>query len=287
MADFKFLKDKWGRWVVSAPKRAKRPNEAKGDEPLCPFCPGNESNEEEVYRVGGADSDWKVWVVKNKYPFAEVHEIVVHSPDHHKNFDELPLPQNELILQTFRKRFNEYKGKGQVYIFHNKGDKSGESLTHPHSQIAVIPKRVKLEIPPLDRSDNTGLFDAGLFDIFCPKTSRWPDEVWIAPKKKGALFGEITDEEIRVFAKLLYRLIQIMDIRHGHEFSFNFYIYPLKDWYLRLIPREKILGAFELGTGIVINTQDPSETFRFINDHFNEPNIEKIRENRAEYHRKA
>ena len=287
MADFKFLKDKWGRWVVSAPKRAKRPNEAKGDEPLCPFCPGNESNEEEVYRVGGADSDWKVWVVKNKYPFAEVHEIVVRSPDHHKNFDELPLPQNELILQTFRKRFNEYKGKGQVYIFHNKGDKSGESLTHPHSQIAVIPKRVKLEIPPLDRSDNTGLFEAGQFVLFCPKTSRWPDEVWIAPKKKGALFGEITDEEIRVFAKLLYRLVQIMDIRHGHEFSFNFYIYPSKDWYLRLIPREKILGAFELGTGIVINTQDPSETFRFINDHFNEPDIEKIRENRAEYHRKA
>ena len=78
-----------------------------------------------------------------------------------------------------------------------------------------------------------------------------------------------------------------MDIRHGHEFSFNFYIYPGKEWYLRLIPREKILGGFELGTGVIVNTQDPAETFNFIKEHFNEPDVEKIRENRAEYHRKA
>ena len=125
------------------------------------------------------------------------------------------------------------------------------------------------------------------FYIFCPHTSEWPDEVWVAPKRRGKLFGEITDVEIQDLAHVLIRLIQIFTLRHGNEFSFNFYIYPSKDWYLRLIPREKILGAFELGTGIVINTQDPSETFRFINDHFNEPDIEKIRENRAEYHRKA
>ena len=47
-------------------------------------------------------------------------------------------------------------------------------------------------------------FDAGAFDIFCPKTSRWPDEVWICPKNKGKFFGQITDEEIKVFVgKLL------------------------------------------------------------------------------------
>ena len=287
MADFKFLKDSLGKWVISAPKRAVRPNEAKGDDPVCPFCPKLHGEEKELYRVGGEGIGWKVLVVENKYPFSEAHEIIIHSPDHHKNFDELPLPQNELILQTFRKRYNDHKDKGQVYIFHNKGEKSGESLTHPHSQLAVIPKRVKLDIPSLDRSDNTGVFDAGLFDIFCPKTSRWPDEIWVCPKNKGKVFGEITPEEIKVFAKVLYRLIQVMDIRHGHEFSFNFYIYPGKDWYLRLIPREKILGGFELGTGVIVNTQDPAETFNFIKEHFNEPDVEKIRENRAEYHRKA
>lgn len=284
MTDFKFLKDKSGKWVISAPKRARRPNETKGDEPECPFCPGNEANEEVLYK---ADEPWKVLVIENKYPFSDAHEIIIHSPDHHKNFDELPLSQTELVIKTYRQRYNDLKSRGQVYIFQNHGDKSGESLTHPHSQLVVIPKRVKLEIPILDRMDNTGVLDAGLFDIFCPKTSRWPDEVWIAPKKKGTIFGEITDDEIKIFSKLLYRLIQIMDIRHGHEFSFNSYIFPGIDWYLRLIPREKILGGFELGTGVIINTQDPSETFNFLENHFNDPDLDRIRENRADYHRKA
>ena len=287
MSDFQFLKDKSGKWLISAPKRSARPNEANGDEPFCPFCPKTVDKETELYRTGGSGLSWKILVVTNKYPFAPIHEIIIHSQDHHKNFDELPLDQTEAIINTYRKRYNLHKSKGQVYIFHNKGEKSGESLVHPHTQLAVIAKKVKLDIPEMDRKDNTGVFDAGFFDIFCPKTSRWPDEVWVAPKNGGTHFGDITDDEVHTFAKLIYRLVQIMDIRHGHEFSFNFYIYPGKDWYLRLIPREKILGAFELGTSVIINTQDPKETFRFIEEHFNNPIVERIQENRAEYYRKT
>lgn len=82
-------------------------------------------------------------------------------------------------------------------------------------------------------------------------------------------------------------MIQIFDLRHGHEFPFNFYIYPGNDWYLRLIPRVKTLGGFELGTNVFINTQDPKETMAFIKEHFESPNVEKIKgEHQAEY-RKA
>ena len=31
-------------------------------------------------------------------------------------------------------------------------------------------------------------------------------------------------------------------------FAYNFYIHPLKDWYLRIIPRFIHRGGFELGT---------------------------------------
>ena len=115
------------------------------------------------------------------------------------------------------------------------------------------------------------------FYLFCPKTSEWPDEVWVAPKKRGNLFGQITDVEISDLAQTLSRLIQILDLRHGHEFSFNFYIYPGNDWYLRLIPRIKILGGFEIGTGIFVNTQDSKETMAFIKEHLQTPDIEKIK----------
>jgi UDPglucose--hexose-1-phosphate uridylyltransferase len=224
-------------------------------------------------------------VIPNKFPFAPIHEIVIHSPDHHKSFDELPITQSELILQTYRQRFQVHQGKGQVYIFHNHGEASGESIEHPHSQIVVIPDHVSLEIPPVDFDNNKeDFYETGFFNIFCPNSSEWPDEVWIASKNKVQTFGEASDDELKDLAKTLYRLIQILDLRHGHEFPFNFYITPNKNWYLRIIPRIKILGGVELGAKLWVNTQDPKETIEFIKEHFESPDEEKIKTvHRARY----
>jgi len=150
--DFQFLQNPLSKkWVIMAPRRAKRPNVAKGFEPICPFCPGKEKEEKEVYRVGGkqGDSNWKIRVLPNKFPFAPIHEVIILSPDHHKSFEELPLPQIELILEVYRQRYNTHKEKGQVYIFHNHGEGGGESLPHPHTQLAVVPFEVKLDLPRL------------------------------------------------------------------------------------------------------------------------------------------
>jgi UDPglucose--hexose-1-phosphate uridylyltransferase len=228
-----------------------------------------------------------VRVIPNKFPFAPIHEIVIHSPDHHKSFDELPISQSQLILQAYRQRFQTHQSKGQVYIFHNHGQASGESLEHPHSQIVVIPDHVGLEIPPIDFSKEKEDFQqTGFFDIFCPLSSEWPDEVWIASKDKDKTFGQASNEELKDLAKILYRLIQILDLRHGHEFPFNFYISPQINWYLRIIPRIKILGGVELGAKLWVNTQDPKETIDFIKEHFESPNEEKIKTiHRAKYSR--
>ena len=285
--DFKFIENSISKkWIISSPRRANRPDIAKGSEPVCPFCLGNESKELEAYRVGGEypDAGWQIKVIPNKFPFAPIHEIVIHSPDHHKNFDELPLSQNELILKTYRQRFQVHHDKGRVYIFHNHGQAGGESLPHPHSQIVVIPDFIKLDIAPLCEPDD--FLETEHFKIFCPQGSEWPDEVWISPKQAGKYYSETTDEEIKDLAKSLYRLIQIFDLRHGNEFPFNFYIAPFKGWYLRIIPRIKTLGGFELGTNISVNTQDPKETISFIKEHFESPDEEKIRrEHQAEYKR--
>jgi UDPglucose--hexose-1-phosphate uridylyltransferase len=289
--DFKFVEDNISKkWIISAPRRAKRPDIAKGEEPPCPFCPGNEVSDPEVYRVGGRqanDPNWLIRVVKNKFPFAPIHEVIIHSPDHHKNFEELPLSQSELVLKTYRQRFQTHRDKGQVYIFHNHGEAGGESLPHPHSQLAVIPDFVKLEIAPVSFSKTEEESqETEHFQIFSPLASQWPDEVWILPKVQDVFFSEITDAQIKDLAKILYRLIQIFDLRHGHEFPFNFYISPHKGWYLRIVPRLKNLGGFEIGTGVSVNTQDPKETIAFIKEHFISPDEEKIRTiHRAEYKR--
>ena len=348
VADFQFLKNPvFHNWVILAPRRAKRPDVGNGTEPVCPFCPGREGDEQEVYRVSKSEyqstkletnpndqntkskknsnlensnlknsGDWLVRVLPNRFPFAPIHEVIIHSPDHHANFGELPVSQVELILQTYRNRYKAHQKKGEVYIFHNRGEAAGESLPHPHTQLAVVPFDVKMDIPRLDpfaspgfapvpqtvsemksrgarsgfarqkRETQSPMVETEHFYLFCPKTSQWPDEVWVAPKNRGRAFGEITDDEINDLAGTLNQLIRIFDLRHVHEFPYNFYIYPGGDWYLRLIPRQKRLGGFEVGTGIFVNTQDPEETLFFIKEHFAHPDEEKIRtQHQAEYHK--
>ena len=295
--EFKILENPISKkWVILAPRRANRPDVAKGSEPVCPFCLGKEKEEQEVYRVPSApSSNWLVRVIPNKFPFAPIHEVIIHSPDHHKNFGELPQDQVELIFQTYRQRYNTHQNKGQVYIFHNRGEAGGESLPHPHTQLAVLPRNVKMDIPRLASDGELATVakdqknqETKYFTLFCPKTSQWPDEVWIAPKLRGRAFGEITNEEIADLSRSLSRIIEIYNLRHGYEFPYNFYIYPGGDWYLRLIPRAKVLGGFEIGTGVFINTEDPEKTIMFIKEHFENPNEEKIRiHHRAEYKRSA
>lgn len=280
--DFQFLQNPISKkWVVLAPRRAKRPDVAKGTEPVCPFCPGREGEEKELYRVPA--TSWLVRVIPNKFPFAPIHEIVINSPDHHKNFGEFSMSQVELILKTYQQRFLEHQNKGQVIIFHNRGEKAGESLPHSHTQIAVVPNEIKIEMPRLIQ--NSTPIESEYFYISCPPTSQWPDEVWVSPKNTGRNFGEITDFEISDFAFTINRLVEIFNSRHGFDFPFNFYLYPGGNWYFRLIPRLKVIGGFELSTGIFVNTQDPAETLAFIKEHFETPDHERIKaKHQAKYH---
>lgn len=288
MPDYTFLKDfTTNKWVILDPKRSKRPNTAKKVVPHCPFCIGNEGSEQELYRIGGnpGDSNWLIRVLKNKFPFAPVHEIIIHSPDHHKNIDELPLDQIERILTAYQHRYNLHKKKGQVYMFHNRGELAGESIPHPHTQVVVIPKEVTLEIHPLLQPEKDSV-ETNFFTIYAPLLSQWPDEVWIAPKRKGTAFGDIFEEELIDLAFVMSRLTQIMSVRHGVAFPFNYYIAPGKNWYLRFIPRSKLLGAFEVGTNVWVNTQDPKDTQMFLRTHFEHPDMDLIRrEHMAEYRR--
>ena len=289
MSDYKFLHNPHSRqWVILAPRRAKRPDQSNNAKILCPFCPAETNQEKEVYRVGGelGDANWLVRVLENKFPFAPIHEVIVHSPDHHKNFEELSLKQVVRILEVYRERYNYHRNSGNVTIFHNHGEASGESLEHPHSQLVVTPATVDLQVPPIDSIEESGTQETAHFRLFCPLTSQWPDEVWIAPKEANTRFGETLEEELEDLAFTLQRLIQILTIRHGNEFPYNFYISPWKHWYLRLIPRQKRIGGFELATNVYVNTQDPRETMEFIQEHFEHPDSQKIIEKHlAKYHR--
>lgn len=287
MPEFKFIPiPNLNTYVILAPKRAKRPDIHKGK--ACVFCPGADGREE-FFRIGGeaGDDNWQVHVIPNKYPFAPIHELVILTPVHTKHFTDLPPEQVRLGIEAYVNRYNTHKSQGSVCIFGNSGREAGESISHPHAQIAVLPPSIKVDVPKLEQDLHyrSETFEVGQFHIMCPPYSQWPDEVWIVPQERGRTFGEIRYDEIENLAFIVHRLVKIFELRHGHKLPHNFYIYPYKDWYWRITPRAKTLGGFEIATNIFVNTQDPAETMHFIKEHFADPEEEKIRKHRAKYRR--
>lgn len=294
VADFTFIPiPNFPNWVINAPKRSHRPRIESGQK--CVFCPGGTHHEPELFRIPALDSvnsknqeeEWRVRVLLNKYPFANIHELVILTPKHVKYLSELSVGQVQLGVEAYVNRYNAHKTHGTVCIFGNSGHDAGESIGHPHAQIVVIDKKIPIEVPRLEKelTYRGETFSVGEFDLICPPYSQWPDEVWIVPKNRGNSFGDISYKEIESLSYIWQRLVTIMELRHGKKFPHNFYIYPNEDWYVRILPRAKILGGFEIATGIFVNTQDPVDTMQFIKQHFVEHDTAKIKKNKAEYRR--
>lgn len=288
MSEFKYIPiPNYPLWIVSAPKRSHRPR--IGLKKQCVFCPGNEQNEPDIYRIpeseGVNDDNWMVRVIPNKYPFAPIHEVVVLTSEHVKHWSEMHVGQIRVGIEAYVNRYNVHKEHGVVCIFGNYGKEAGESIGHPHAQIAVIEENVGMEVPRLEHElDYRGeKLSVGEFDIICPPYSQWPDEVWVVPHERKNTFGEISFKEIESLAFIWHRIIKIFEARHNYKFPHNFYIYPYKDWYLRILPRAKIPGGFEIATGIFVNTQDPHETMQFIKKHFTEEDMQKVKKSKAHY----
>ncbi len=274
------------RWVIITPRRAKRPESSKEQKgnpyevvdkdgyrynQNCPFCFGNEDKTPpEIYRWGAGslnDKHWLVRVVPNKYPITDVHEVIIHSPDHLKDIIEMELSHVEILFKVYRERYNALSEKGSVIIFNNKGIKSGESLVHPHSQVVVLPSQITLDALTLEPVDNI-IHENDLFITFCPDFSQWPYEVWIVLKKFREIgqkisgkFGQITDEEISGLARILQDTLKKLAQKFP-DLSYNFYIYPHDSWYLRVIPRLIDRAGFELGTGLSVNIIDPLDVVK-------------------------
>lgn len=257
------------RWVIIAQSRQSRPDDSTHHKnSACVFCPGQEHIAQgEVYRVGKGEKDmpgWSVRVIANKFPITDYHEVIIHSPTHDQTLETLPLAHVELVLKTYKARYGAYQKTGQVLIFCNQGEHAGASIDHSHSQLVVIPFQINLDALTQEPISNV-VETHDLFTVYCPDFSQWPYEVWVTPKKKGGVFGDIDEKEIKELARIMQHLLKkLRGIHEKHhlsnlEFGYNFYIYPKENWYLRIIPRFVQRAGFELGTGLNVNIVDPAE----------------------------
>jgi len=219
------------------------------------------------------------------------HDILVfndHDLQLHAFTPELML----LAVRAYKKRARELEDQGEctkyVMIFHNFGDEAGASIWHPHSQILampIIPPSVQRSVlgaqrfyDEHERKVHGVLMDWELqeqkrivvendsFVAYCPFASRKQGEIRIVPKNAQAFFIHSSEGEDMQLASVLSSVLQRMS-RALAEPAFNFYIHsaPVGEsdadvyytWHIEIVPKVKVDGGFELGTGIDINTIDP------------------------------
>ena len=196
-------------WMVSNPARTTRTG-MDGKSFRCPFCADNESDTPpETYRAGEGEPNkpgWQVRVFANLFPITDIHEVVVHSPDHEKNIENFSLEQVENIIKTYINRFNFFKEKGKVFIFHNYSLISGASLVHPHSQISVVPNDIPTNTIAVQPAINI-IEQNNDFVSYCPEYSEWSYEIWIKALGQSK-FEDLKDSEIKNLANILQLMIK-------------------------------------------------------------------------------
>ncbi len=320
-----------GRWVVidsehpKAPKDFPKEDHAIRHGAICSFCPGRENRTPaEVDAVRPSefsvnDSSWQVRTVPNKFPALVheerlkkegvgmfdvisgygAHEVVIETPDHHKQMTDLTHKELSLVLGQYQRRYQYLALDARlkyVVIFKNFGISAGATVEHSHSQIIalpMVPKTVLEEIQGAEHYHMTHgscVFCAMLeqeyrerdrlvsenesFVSFCPFVPRYAFETWIMPKAHQAHFVDLDEAGIDDLAHQLSDTLNRIK-RCLSNPSYNFYLHtsPINygrpncyHWHIEIIPKLTRSIGFEWGTGLQIVPTFPHEAARFLRE---------------------
>lgn len=337
----------FGRWVIIASERSLRPNQFRetggGKAGHCPFCPGYEAEtppsiytlpaKKEASGPGdtmphgvpgsskagrGKASDWRLRVVRNKYPALEpegdtinrvegiydlmdgtgFHEVVIETPRHSQQLEEMPVPRIADLLKTYILRVKAIKKDRRikyVMVFKNHGASAGASISHPHSQIIAMPMapiRVVQEITGAGdyrRDRGSCVFcdivkaevagkkrvvgESGDFLAVAPYASRFSFEIWILPKKHLSHFENADLALMPGLAGVLKGVLgKLKRSLSGPAYNLIVHTMPVQDpetkhyhWHIEIMPKMSMVAGFEWGTGFYINTVSPEDAAAILN----------------------
>ena len=222
-------------YVIIATERSKRPHdfihkkEKKSPKSKCPFCPENENMVPKpiVDEIKDDKGKWMIRVIKNKFPavkpkgnpeiqthnkyytFADAygqHEVVIETPVHGKELEDLPLEHIEKVIEMYIKRLKEISKDKQIKyaaLFKNRGKDAGASISHSHSQIIaynLFPTKIQrkldavkkydkcpyCEIIESEKNSDRRCYENKDFVAFTPYASSFPFELWYLPKRHFA-----------------------------------------------------------------------------------------------------
>lgn len=281
-----------GKLTIIAPGRAKRPTDLLGEATAgasgrCPFCAGNEAlTPPEVDAVREPESvpdgpGWRVRVVPNRFPaLPGRHEVIVHSPDHAVELEELGDESLLEVLEVWRRRIAAHleSGAAAATLIVNHGAGAGASLAHPHAQLfatPIVPSLLLDEIQGFERHRNRyggcvlcaemeaaggRLVLDGDIVAWVPAATRFAGELWLAPALHQA---DIRKADLRPLAPALRRALAAVAAATGGA-ALNLWLHtsPAElrgsfHWHLELAPRVSRIAGFELATDMALVSVDP------------------------------
>jgi UDPglucose--hexose-1-phosphate uridylyltransferase len=307
-------------WVTLAAHRQDRTYLPPLDE--CPLCPSVGGRHTEI-----PSEDYDVVVFENRFPSFRSNdgddvvdqssdlfslrpglgrcEVVCFTAEHDSSFSALTPARVRTVVEAWVDRtlaLSETPSVAQVFVFENRGEEIGVTLSHPHGQIYgypfVTPKtRGTLEAAARYRA-RTGrdLFEDVLeaevktgdriviasqyWTAFVPFAARWPLEVHLYPNHRVASLPELSDAQRDDFCLVYLDVLRRLEAASGHSLPYisGWHQAPVRTdrdlAYLRLevtsIRRApgklKYLAGSESAMGGFVNDVAPEEVARALRD---------------------
>ncbi len=237
------------------------------------------------------------------------HEVVIETPKHDLQMADMPADAITRVLWTYRERLVDLLRDQRfkyVLIFKNQGSAAGASLSHPHSQIIATPvtplalsgeltsskehyqdKERCLICDVIAQEIESGERIVLLNDHYIaltPFASRFPFEIFLAPRHHHHSFAEVSDEMLHHLAAALKDvLLRIKKCLNDPPYNFLIHTIPNVKarprrttywetieadyhWHFEIMPRLTGIAGFEWGTGFYINPTAPEEAARYLRE---------------------
>jgi UDPglucose--hexose-1-phosphate uridylyltransferase len=227
------------------------------------------------------------------------HEVIIENPDHAKQLADLADHEMELVIWAYRERSVDLRGDKRfkyMLIFKNFGLSAGASLEHSHSQLIAlpaVPKTVREELLGCEKyfeykdrclicdiireelqAEERIVSENNNFVAYCPIASRFPFEVWIAPKEHSSDFTYINKEAMMDLGRIIIDILKRVRVVLGDP-SYNYLLHtspiearerPDYHWHIELMPKLAKVAGFEWGSGFYINRTSPETAAKYLRE---------------------
>ena len=245
----------------------------------CPLCPSGPGNPTEI-----PSDDYDVVVFENRFPsftglpgepgpggFFVEHpawgrcEVVCFTPDHDSSFAALTAERARLVVEAWADRTHELSGMPgveQVFVFENRGEAIGVTMSHPHGQIYAYPyvtPRTRVQLDSVRRHlDRTGrnlyedvvaaevadgrriVLETEHWVAFVPFAARWPVEVHLYPRRRVPDLAALSSEERDDLA------VAYLDLLRRGDAFFGIPLPYIAAWHQAPVHVDRDLGALHL-----------------------------------------